>query len=81
MAVECTKGCGTTYLRKNHEDHLDQCSESVVECEFCKLQISKKDEVEHLHKCSDFKIPCPNGCGKTEIRRADVIFQFKHFTF
>ena len=62
-------------MKKNEQAHFDDdCIQVETQCEFCNAAITKADEFNHLNVCKEFVVPCPNGCGKTEMRRADVLF-------
>ncbi len=70
--IECNRGCGAKYFRRNNIDHASECPEMTTTCEFCHSLLKKNDEIDHLYKCPDFKIPCQNNCGATEVKRSEV---------
>lgn len=74
VEIDCPKGCGQKYMKKNEQAHFeDDCIQVETKCEFCSASITKADEFNHLNVCKEFIVPCPNACGKTEMRRADVL--------
>jgi hypothetical protein len=55
--VNCKRGCGLKYLRKNEKEHLDyDCLKNNIECEFCKMTFEKENEIDHLSTCLEFMV-------------------------
>ena len=71
--VSCKQGCGLKYLRKHEQEHLDDdCLKNTIQCEFCKMNFEKEQEIDHLSSCLEFMVPCPNNCGVNEMKRKEV---------
>ncbi len=56
------------------QTHQEECeyNEGEVLCEFCKILLEKSQEAVHYGLCQKFLVPCPSGCGVTELPREKV---------
>ena len=74
VEVQCSNKCGAKMKRKELKAHLErQCPLRKIQCQYCHyedtyLTITSK----HYGECPHYPLPCPNKCGTTGIRRADM---------
>ncbi|XP_064389173.1 TNF receptor-associated factor 5-like [Halichondria panicea] len=71
VEVSCTKKCGERMLRKELQDHEDNCLNRLVKCKYCNTEGMHKEITanSHIDKCQLFPIFCPNSCGHEKIQR------------
>ena len=65
-SLECINECGESVLRCEASEHLDNlCPRRSAVCQHCG-EIGEFDNIsnDHLLKCPEYRIVCPNDCGK-----------------
>ena len=74
VEVQCSNKCGTKMKRNKQEAHLaQQCPLRKIQCQFCHyVDTYQKITTQHYNACPFYPLPCPNKCGTTGIRRADM---------
>ena len=64
------KGCIIKLKREEMDKHMLNCDYVEINCEKCKLKISKNERDTHKEVCLKEKIKCPQGCEEI-IERGD----------
>ena len=74
VEVQCSNKCGAMMKRNEREAHLaQQCPLRKIQCQYCHYEDTyQKITTQHYKECPSFPLPCPNNCGTTGIRRADM---------
>ena len=74
IEVQCSNKCGKKMQRKELDAHLSQrCPLRKIKCQYCPYEDTYKTITnQHYKKCPCYPLPCPNYCGTTGIRRADM---------
>jgi len=74
VEVQCSNKCGTKIKRNEREAHLaQQCPLRKIKCQYCRYEDTyQKITTQHYDACPYYPLPCPNKCGITGIRRADM---------
>ena len=68
-AIKCPNDCEELIQRQLLSHHVkSECSHREVECQYCsnKVKFLFVDST-HLEECPKLPLPCPNGCGKSEV--------------
>ena len=74
VEVQCSNKCGIITKRKELKAHLEQqCPLRKIQCQYCHYEnVYWKITTKHYGECPHYPLPCPNKCGTTGIRRADM---------
>ena len=74
VEVQCSNMCGAKMKRKKLKAHLEwQCPLRKIQCQYCHYEDTYQTITsKHYGECPHHPLPCPNKCGTTGIRRADV---------
>ena len=74
VEVQCSNKCGAKLMRKELETHLEQqCPLRKIHCQYCHYEDTYQTiTTQHYNECPRYPLPCPNKCGTTAIRRADM---------
>ena len=74
VEVQCSNECGEKMKRKELKEHLEQqCLLRKIQCQYCHYEdIYQTMTSKHYDECPHYPLPCPNKCGTTGIRRADM---------
>ena len=74
VAVQCSNKCGAKMKRKELKAHLErQCLLRKIQCQYCSYEDTYRTITNrHYGECPHYPLPCPNKCGTTGIRRADM---------
>ena len=81
VEVQCSNKCGAKMKRKELKVHLEQqCPLRKIQRPLCKIQCQfchyedtyQTITSKHYDECPHYLLPCPNKCGTTGIRRADM---------
>ena len=74
IAVQCSNKCGVKMKCKELKAHLGrQCSLRTIQCQYCNYEDTYQTITsKHYGECPHYPLPCPNKCGTTGIRRADM---------
>ena len=74
VEVQCSKKCGAKMKRKELKAHLErQCPLRKIQCQYCHYEDAYQTITnKHYGECPHYPLPCPNKCGTTGIRRADM---------
>ena len=71
LEVQCSNKCGAKMMRKELKAHLERkCSLRNIQCHF--EDTYQTITSKHYGECPHYPLPCPNKCGTTGIRRADM---------
>jgi hypothetical protein len=55
-------GCDDVFVRKDLQEHIEDCIHRPVVCEWCEI-VKSADAIDlHLRWCSNRPVPCPNNC-------------------
>ena len=91
VEVKCLHSCGKNMIRKYLENHLkNECYLRPYQCEHCGYKSTywaitgiKSGHVTlfrfsyHYEVCPEYPLPCPNWCGRNDIKRKDVKDHFR----
>jgi len=74
VEVQCSNKCGAKMKRKELKAHLErQCPLRKIQCQYCHYEDTYQTITsKHYDECPHYPLPCPNKCGTTGIRRADM---------
>ena len=74
VEVQCSNKCGAKMKRKELKAHLGrQCPLRKIQCQYCHYEDTYRTITsKHYGECPHYPLPCPNKCGTTGIRRADM---------
>ena len=74
VEVQCSNKCGAKMKRKELKAHLErQCPLRKIQCQYCRYEDTYQTITsKHYGECPHYPLPCPNMCGTTGIRRADM---------
>ena len=74
VKVQCSNKCGTKMKRKEVKAHLERkCPLRKIQCQYCRYEDTHQTITsKHYGECPHYPLPCPNKCGTTGIRRADM---------
>ena len=74
VEVQCSNKCGAKMKRKELKAHLErQCPLRKIQCQYCHYEDTYQTITsKHYGECPHYPLPCPNKCGTTGIRRADM---------
>ncbi|ORX82070.1 hypothetical protein BCR32DRAFT_292899 [Anaeromyces robustus] len=54
--VDCpNKKCNKKVIKKDLEEHINECDFKEIECEFCKEMYYRKDKMNHIKNCKEFE--------------------------
>ncbi|KAI6655949.1 TNF receptor-associated factor 4-like isoform X1 [Oopsacas minuta] len=67
---ECHLSCGAVIKRIHMNTHItQQCTNRILECEFCTESHRAGGLTLHLEVCTNFPLQCVNKCGETILRQ------------
>ena len=74
VEVQCSNKCGAKMKRRELKAHLErQCPLRKTHCLYCHYEDTYRTITsKHCDECPHYPLPCPNKCGTTGIRRADM---------
>ena len=75
VQVQCSNECSWAKMkRKELKAHLErQCPLRKIQCQYCDYEGTYQTITsKHYGECPHYPLPCPNKCGTTGIRRADM---------
>ena len=74
VEVQCSNKCGAKMKRKELKAHFErQCPLRTIQCQYCRYEDTYRTITsKHYGECPHYPLPCPNKCGTTGIRRADM---------
>jgi len=74
VEVQCSNKCGAKMKRKELKAHLErQCPLRKIQCQYCHYEDTYRTITsKHYDECPHYPLPCPNKCGTTGIKRADM---------
>jgi len=71
--VECPNECKSAVLRKDLQDHLDNCCElRLVKCPYCDYVETAKAYRGHEDVCDMYPMQCPKSCGEQYLVRCTL---------
>ena len=84
LETECTeqkikcpnKGCKSIFYKKDLNIHLAQCffydKSVMIQCKYCKEEISKNNLDNHLNICKEYLVDCTNNDCNMKIKRKNI---------